>query len=247
MIILDHVTVGLGARDSDDPVIVSSSLVIPSDRRIAFLGASRADATAIFNMLAGIRQPLEGKVQRKATVSFPIGYVGGFLPELPVRVNVAHLARMYGADVRTITDFVQRSLNLAEAFDRPYEELSRKIQRRLSVVVGYTIPFDVYLQIDEDIEGGGGGRRNIGLRLFEERNRTAGMIVATSDLKFAADYCDMGMILAHQQLVFCDDLKAGYEMAQAAEREKRRMSRRRGRDRDRSRRRERRTAQAESE
>jgi capsular polysaccharide transport system ATP-binding protein len=245
MIILDHVTVGLGAKDSDEPVLTSASLVIPSDRRIAFLGVQRGDATTVFNLLAGIRHPREGSILRKATVSFPIGYVGGFVQDLPVRVNVAHLARMYGADVKTVTDFVQRSLNLDEAFERPYEELSRKTQRRLSVVVGFTIPFDVYLMTDKDIESGGGGRRNIGLRLFEERSRTAGMIVATSDLKFAGNYCDMGMILIHQQLMLCDDLQAGYEMAQAAEREKRQMSRRR--DRDRNRNRERRAAQAESE
>jgi capsular polysaccharide transport system ATP-binding protein len=217
MIILDSVTAFSGRGGRGKELLSAASLIIPSDRRIALLGRSRDETSSLLNLFGGLQAPAGGHVIRKARVSFPAGYLGGFVRDLPVRVNVAHLARIYQADVPTTVGFVDHALRLGAAYDKPFDELPRKTQKRLAAFLVYVLPFDVYLQSDE-VAAGKRNRKNVALHLFEERHRTAGMIITTSNPKFAVDYCDMAMVLSNGQLILSDDVEAAFALIPQRER-----------------------------
>jgi capsular polysaccharide transport system ATP-binding protein len=213
MIVLDRVSANINLRNKHPaPVLSRVDLVIPSDRRIALLGASKPEAQTLINMFGGLSYPADGQIVRKASVSFPIGYFGGFIPDVPTRVNIAHLARIYELDIKAIVDFVEQSVRPNPDFDRPFGDLPRIVQRRIATIVAYTLPFDVYVLMQEVVRGKS-HPRNVALSLFEHRNRTSGMIIAVNEPKFALDYCDMAMVLDRGQLLLCEDVESGLALS----------------------------------
>lgn len=211
MIIFDQVTMTVTthartAHARTRAVLSSVNLVIPSDRRIALLGPSILDNRLFLNLLGGIILPRAGRIVRKAKVSFPVGHLGGFAAKLPVRSNVAHLARVYGADVATMVEFVERVAGLGPSFNKPFMLLSSSMKRHLGRIVGYAIPFDLYV-LTEEIVRGKNKDRDISYDLFQARSRTAGMIIPTDSAQFAREHCEMALVLYGGQLILFDQVE----------------------------------------
>ena len=153
--------------------------------------------------------PSAGRIMRRARVSFPVGYLGGFTPDLSVRHNVAHVARLYGADVKSVVAFVARVGQFGRFFDKPYRDLPGPLKNQLGIIMTYGIPFDVYLLPAEFNRGKGAPQefQQTASELFEARAQSAGMIMAVNNLPFARQYCDMGLIVHGGQVLLFDDLE----------------------------------------
>lgn len=207
MIIFDRVdkVLGSGARRRD--ILADVSLRIPSNRRIAVLGPSVKDKRVFMKLLAGIEFPNSGTIVRNARVSFPVGKVGGFSRDLSVRGNVAHVARLYGANVDEVVEFVRKVLRLGPAYDRPYSEMPARKRQEFSQVLAYSIPFDVYL-LGEDVVGMGKRRETSEVfALFEARARTSGMIVATNNASFITEFCELALVIHDGRVLFTKDVQ----------------------------------------
>ena len=152
MIILDGVTKAGGGGAKKRAVLKTTQATLPSNRRIALLGPRAEDKRIFINLLAGLSLPDSGRVIRNARVSFPVGHAGGFTSEFSVRLNVAHVARLYGAEVEPIVDFVEKVTKLGKAYNKPFGDLSKVAKRDLSQILAFSIPFDVYL-LNDDIVG----------------------------------------------------------------------------------------------
>jgi capsular polysaccharide transport system ATP-binding protein len=208
MIIFDRVEKimgGTGARRRE--VLADVSLRIPSNRRIAVLGPSGRDKRVFMKLLAGIEFPTSGTIVRNARVSFPVGKIGGFSRDLSVRGNVAHVARLYDADVDAVVDFVKKVMRLGAAFDRPYREMPARKREDFSQVLSYSVPFDVYLLGEEVAAIGKRKEKSEVFSLFEARARTCGMIMATSNPGFVREFCDMALILHKGNILLTKDVE----------------------------------------
>jgi capsular polysaccharide transport system ATP-binding protein len=124
-------------------------------------------------------------------------------------VNVAHVARLYGADVRETLALVESGFDGVKYFDRPYDELPRGLRRSLAQTVAFALPFDTYLLTDDRMypkprgRGRRARRRTASSELpafFEKRLREVGFIIATEDIDFAEEHCDMALFLDQGQL-----------------------------------------------
>jgi capsular polysaccharide transport system ATP-binding protein len=199
MIVLKQVTQTLTLGDTTKNTLVSVNLSIPTNRRIALLGSTE-ETRPFLDLLGGVQLPAKGHIVRKATVSFPVGYTGSFSPSLSVRFNVAHTARLYGADVQAVVNFVATAASLGRAYEEPFSDLPKEMRLRLGQVLGYSIPFDVYLLHMEPT------RREVRefLPLYEARARTSGMIVATRYLEFAEKQCESVLIQHCGKLLIYD-------------------------------------------
>jgi capsular polysaccharide transport system ATP-binding protein len=195
MIIFEGVTKVAGAGQKKRGLLTAVQAVLPSDRRIAIFAQTEQDKKLFIDLLAGLVLPSAGRIVRKAQVSFPPGYLGGFTRGLTVRVNVAHVARIYGADVETVVDFVSQVSSLGKDFNKLYGDLPNPKKRYLSDILAFSIPFDAYL-LGEDVVRPGSARYNKEARaLFEARCKTSGMFIASEDEAFAREFCDMGLVL----------------------------------------------------
>ena len=102
MIILDNVTSFAIIRKRKRNIVRAASLAFPSDRRMALLGSSHEAKKILIDVITGMVAPTEGRVVRKANISFPVGHSRAFLPNLSARKNIEHLARIYDADVKNV-------------------------------------------------------------------------------------------------------------------------------------------------
>ena len=208
MIIFDRVekTVG-GSHAGRREVLADVSLRIPSNRRIAVLGPSETGKRIFIKLLAGIEFPTSGTIVRNARVSFPVGKIGGFSRDMSIRGNVAHVARLYGADVDEVVDFVKKVMRLGPAFDRPYREMPARKRADFNQVLSYSVPFDVYLLGEEVAAMGKREEKTEVFSLFEARARTCGMIMATSNASFIREFCDMALILHNGNILLTKDIE----------------------------------------
>lgn len=194
MIILDRVSKVIRRGGKTHEMFSDISEMIPTNRRIAVLGPNPREKRVFVNMLAGVELPTSGNILRKARVSFPVGHMGGFANDMSVRLNVSHVARLYGSDVHAVVDFVEQVMKLGPAFDRPYGALAARERFEFCQVLAYSIPFDVYVLGEEASKPNARNKMEV-KSLFEARARTSGMILATQDEAFAREFCDMGIIV----------------------------------------------------
>lgn len=239
MIILEDVTMSIAVHtrgatvySKTRPVLSNVNLVIPSDRRIALFSPFESDKGILSSLLCGLTTPRVGRVVKTVSVSFPMGYVGSFRPDLPVRKNVEHLARLYDMESRSFAHFVGSVGRFGPTFDDPYSEMSAITQARLGRIVGFSIPFDVY-QMNDRCLIACKDKRDVLHQLFDERYRTAGMIISTQSIKLAQEFCNMALALSGGELRLYDDIQEAFdstrEETQTVRRQTRRHLRRRTR------------------
>lgn len=213
MIAFENVTKTIRQRAQPLRHVLSSvSLKIAPNRRVALLGEALDEKMLLIDMIAGIVLPTYGRIVREGRVSFPVGFLGGFSPELSVRLNVAHMAKLYDVEPRELVDFVQRTVKIDGPFDRPFAELSNHLKRQLGFVLSFAIPFDFYLMKGDLSRIKATPHDNfkaVCYELFEARAKTSGMImIANPD--FAREYCDMALVLHRGQLTPFDDVEEAF-------------------------------------
>jgi capsular polysaccharide transport system ATP-binding protein len=215
MIILDQLTTSIGPFFKRRQVLSSVTIQIPTDRRIALVSQPEEDKKRLIELLAGVAKPTSGTITRLAEVSFPVGQLPGFTRDHTIRLNVAHVARLYGSDVGATVDVVEQVMDMGRAFDKPYEDMPRRMRSTLAQAVAFALPFDLYLLTDDRlVPGGTAGRRRGSAAstqiLFEARAKTAGMIIPTRNAEYARDLCNMAMVLQNGALELFKDVDEAF-------------------------------------
>ena len=205
MIHLENVTSVFHSSTTRTTVLNDVSVKLPTFERFVVLGRQRSGKTTLIRLLSGLIWPTSGVITRYARVSFPVGFMGGYKSALSVRENIAHVARLYGAEVDQVVEFVSELTGLGAALRDPYEKLPHHNRMRLAYAVSYAIPFDVYL-IDNKIAGGGSTFRHRCERILEERTSNSGFILTTSTPHYAMRFANVGAILYNGKLILYDDL-----------------------------------------
>jgi capsular polysaccharide transport system ATP-binding protein len=194
-------------------ILRSVSIEIPINRRIALLGQTPEDRSHVIDMLAGLVLPTYGRIVHNCRVSYPVGFLGAFSPELSVRLNVAHTAKLYDVDPRMLVKFVENAAGMDLPFDRLFVEMPNHLKRQLGIILSFAIPFDVYLMKNDLSRIKASPTDNFKAtcyRLFEARARSSGMIIAVSGHGFAREYCDMALVLHRGQLTSFDDVEEAF-------------------------------------
>jgi capsular polysaccharide transport system ATP-binding protein len=216
MIIFEGVTHATGTGANKRKILAGTEVTIPPNRRIAVLTHDADDQRIFMELLGGLVVPQSGRLIRKARVSFPAGYVGGFKADLSIRSNVAYVARLYGADVDSVVNFVAQIPSFKKEIDKPYRRLSSVERRKFSEVLAFSIPFDVYLFDDELVRDRGRFFNEHARALFEARIKNAGMIIAAKDKAFIEKFCDMGLVLHRGQIRLFEKVKRALAFSEKA-------------------------------
>ena len=124
MIMLDRVCKSYRTKAGRKTVLDQVSTVFQSGHNFGILGPNGAGKSTLIRLLAGSEPPDSGIVRRFARVSFPLGFGGTFHGALSGRENVAFIARIYGAAIRTTIDYVEDFSELDEYFEMPVNTYS---------------------------------------------------------------------------------------------------------------------------
>lgn len=194
MIICSNICKSYGHGSGRKQVLKNVDLTVERGDRIALLGRNGAGKSTLIKLIGGVEMPTSGKITRQMTVSWPLGFAGGFQGSLTGYDNARFIARIYHRDYADIRAFVEDFTELGRQLRMPVKTYSSGMRARLAFALSLAIEFDCFL-IDEIIlVGDQNFQRKCHYELFEKRaDRT--MIVASHSLEFVQSFCNKAAII----------------------------------------------------
>jgi capsular polysaccharide transport system ATP-binding protein len=187
-------------------VLDGIDLVIRPGERVGFLGRNGAGKTTLIKLIGAVEYPTSGKVTRGMSVSWPLGFGGGFQGSLTGYDNARFIARIYGRQYSEIREFVEDFTELGRQLSMPVKTYSSGMRARLAFGLSLAIEFDCYM-IDEVIMVGDQNfQRKCHTELFEKRGDRA-LILASHSEDTIRDYCDSALVLHQGKGRLFDDVE----------------------------------------
>ena len=172
---------------------------------MGILGLNGQGKSTLIRIISGAERPDSGIVTRKGRVSWPIGFTGGFNGSLTGRENLRFTSRIYGADIREVTDFVEAFSELGPYMDMPVKTYSSGMRSKLAFGLSMAIGFDFYL-IDEAYSVGDASFQAKAEKVFKERKAHATLIVVSHSVATIRKNCDRAAVLHNGVLSEYDTL-----------------------------------------
>ncbi|PJG45151.1 ATP-binding protein (plasmid) [Sphingobium sp. LB126] len=186
-------------------VLDNVNLVVSRGERIALLGRNGAGKSTLIKLIGGVEMPTSGAITREMSVSWPLGFAGGFQGSLTGYDNARFIARIYQRDYTDLRAFVEDFTELGSQLKMPVKTYSSGMRARLAFALSLAIEFDCYL-IDEIIlVGDQNFHRKCHYELFEKRKDRA-MILASHSMEVVRDYCSKAVIINQGKADIFDDV-----------------------------------------
>ncbi len=210
MIRLENVTKVFHTRSHRNLVLDRVSATLDSSRSYGLLGPNGAGKSTLLRLIAGADLPTSGRIIRRVNLSWPLGFAGGFHPKMTGRENVIFVARAYGADIKSVVEFVEDFSEIGRHIDSPVRTYSTGMQARLAFGLSMAIEFDCYL-VDEITAVGDARFQERCRKAFAERRKRCGMIMVSHSVNTIKAYCDHGMVLYDSDLLMFDKVDDAIE------------------------------------
>jgi capsular polysaccharide transport system ATP-binding protein len=195
-------------------VLRGVDLNVSPGERLGLLGRNGAGKTTLIKQIGGVELPDSGRVIRKMSCSWPIGFNGGFQGSLTGYDNARFIARIYGKSYLEIKEFVADFTELGQSLSLPVKTYSSGMRARLAFALSLAIEFDCYLIDEVILVGDVNFQRKCQHELFEKRADRA-MIIVSHDMNVVRDICNRGVVIhGGQAMPFANvhDAAAFYEM-----------------------------------
>ena len=206
MIVFDNVSKRYTTRTGEVTILRDFSCTMPRGRNIGILGRNGAGKSTMMRMISGAEQPSEGAIYREGKISWPLGFSGGFNPNLTGTQNLRFIARLYKEDYDEIVDFVEDFASIGRFMEEPMRTYSSGMRARLNFAASMAIRFDYYL-IDEVIGVGDKLFRERCARVLNERRRNANVLLVSHSSNLLRQFCDIGGVLADGRLDFYETIE----------------------------------------
>ncbi|QWT16921.1 ABC transporter ATP-binding protein [Sphingobium xenophagum] len=186
-------------------VLKGVDLVINPGDRIGLLGRNGAGKSTLIKLIGGVEMPTSGTITRHMSVSWPLGFAGGFQGSLTGYDNARFIARIYGRNYREIRQFVEDFTELGRQLRMPVKTYSSGMRARLAFALSLAIEFDCYL-IDEIIlVGDQNFQRKCQEEMFERRQERA-MLVASHSPDFIRNFCNKALVIHNGEASLYNDV-----------------------------------------
>lgn len=187
-------------------VFKNLNLTIRPGERLGILGRNGAGKTTLIKLMAGVEMPTAGRVDRTMSVSWPLGFGGGFQGSLTGYDNARFIARIYGRDYSDLRDFVEDFTELGRQLRMPVKTYSSGMKARLAFALSLAIEFDCYLIDEVILVGDQDFQRKCHYELFEVRADRA-LVLASHSADTVRSYCSSALILKNGEGELYDDLE----------------------------------------
>ena len=186
-------------------VLTAFSGSFPKGVNTGILGQNGAGKSTLFRLFSGSEPPDSGQIIRQATISWPLGFSGGFHGSLTARENIRFVSRIYNRNPRDVFDFVEDFAEIGRYVDMPVKSYSSGMKARLAFGVSMAIDFDYYL-IDEVIAVGDAAFKKKCHRILSERRQKSTIILISHSNSLLKEFCEIGCVLHEGNLIFFPDI-----------------------------------------
>lgn len=186
-------------------ILEPCDFVFPRGRSVGVLGVNGAGKSTLLRMIAGTERPDTGRIHRRVRMSWPLGFSGGFHGSLSGAENLRFVCRIYGGNMRRVTEFVEDFSELGQYLYMPIRTYSTGMKSRLAFALSMAIDFECYL-VDE-ITGVGDQRFQEKCRnAFRERKSRSDLVMVSHSMSTIRQHCDLAAILSQGRLTFVEDM-----------------------------------------
>ncbi len=207
MIRLEQVSKAYRTTSGTHVVLDGITLDIAPRVNLGILGKNGAGKSTLLRILAGIELPDAGTISRSGTVSWPIGFGGGFNGSLTGEENCRFVARVYGHNVDDVVEFTRDFAEIGSYFHMPVRTYSSGMRARLAFGLSMAIDFDYYL-VDEVTAVGDASFQKKCREAFEQRSNHSSVIIVSHQLNTIRSYCQRCVLLSRGQLRTFEDMDA---------------------------------------
>jgi capsular polysaccharide transport system ATP-binding protein len=175
-------------------VLNNVNLSVEPGDRVALLGRNGAGKSTLIKLIGGVEMPTSGKIVRKMSVSWPLGFSGGFQGSLTGYDNARFIARIYRREYAAIRAFIEDFTELGRQLRMPVKTYSSGMRARLAFGLSLAIEFDCYL-IDEIIMVGDQNfNQKCQYELLEKRKGRT-MILASHSVDLVQKLCNKAILI----------------------------------------------------
>lgn len=206
MIRLERVSKAYRTKNGLRRILTDMSVEFPRHKSVGILGKNGAGKSTLLRLLGGIEAPDSGRVLRLGNISWPLGFGGGFHGSLTGYENLRFACRIYGADIRKVSRFVERFSELGDYMRMPVNTYSSGMKARLAFGLSMAIDFECYL-VDEITAVGDVSFQKKCRLLFRERRSRSILIMVSHNPGTIRQHCDIGAVLHQGKLHFYQNLK----------------------------------------
>jgi capsular polysaccharide transport system ATP-binding protein len=215
MIAFQNVTKVYPTRDGGKRRVLDNvSFEINRGQSFGILGRNGSGKSTMIRLLGGVEQPDSGKVVRDMSVSWPLGFVGGFQTSLTGVDNIRFIARIYGMAFDNLLEFVEDFAEIGEYMRMPVRTYSSGMRARLMFGISLALEFDCYL-IDEATAVGDARFREKCERALAARREDGALVMVSHEARVLRDHCNRGAFLHDGRLTVYDDLEMAIEAYEA--------------------------------
>lgn len=199
--------IGHGRKD----VLRGVNISIRPGERIGLLGRNGAGKTTLIKLIGGVELPTSGRVIRKMTCSWPLGFGGGFQGSLTGYDNARFIARIYGHSYPELKAFVEDFSELGNQLRMPVKTYSAGMRARLAFALSLAIEFDCYL-IDEVIMVGDQNFQRKSQNEFFIKRQDRALLFASHSPEFIREFCNRAIVLDKGVATAFDDVEQALEL-----------------------------------
>ncbi|SOB60066.1 Capsule polysaccharide export ATP-binding protein CtrD [Pseudodesulfovibrio profundus] len=195
-------------KGQDNVVIDDVSFSLPMGTNVGFLGRNGAGKSTLLRLLSGVEKPTRGVVRKEGTISWPIGFSGGFQGSMSGYDNVRFVCRIYGAVFEDVIDFILSFSELGEYLYMPIASYSSGMRAKLAFGLSMAIDFNYYL-IDEVTAVGDASFKKKSTAEFNKRKEHSTLVVVSHNAQTIKRMCDKVIVLDQGKLIEFDSVGEG--------------------------------------
>ncbi|KAF2715810.1 cell surface polysaccharide export ABC-2 transporter ATP-binding protein [Polychaeton citri CBS 116435] len=174
------------------------------------LGVNGAGKSTTMRMIAGTILPNSGRIRKNVRVSWPLGFAGGFNPEMTGKENLNFVARAYGENVQRVSRFVEEFAELGDYINAPVRTYSSGMGARLAFGLSMAIEFECYL-VDEVTAVGDARFQKRCKDVFDSRRKNSDIIMISHAMDTIKNYCERAVLLVDGRMMYYDDVERAIE------------------------------------
>ena len=199
MIAIENLGKVYRTRQGPRTVLDGVNLRLERGRNVGIIGRNGAGKSTLIRLLSGAERPTTGHIHRHMRVSWPLAFGGAFQVHMTGLDNLKFVCRVYGADYRRLTPFVEEFAELGEYFREPVSHYSHGMITRLAFALSMAIEFDCFLIDEAMVVGDARFHERCHVELFQKR-RDRAFILVSHDPNVIKLYCERACVLESGRL-----------------------------------------------
>jgi capsular polysaccharide transport system ATP-binding protein len=215
VIVLEDVTKSYRTHLGDRQVLHGINASFGPGEKVGILGRNGAGKTTLLRVIAGVEFPTTGRIDRRMSVSWPLGFAGAMHYSMTGADNARFIARIYAKPIEETVEFVRDFADLGDYFRLPVKTYSSGMVVRLGFALSLAVDFDCYL-VDEAIAVGDTRFADRYRDALLERQARSALLLVSHIPDVVRSYCSSAAILEHGRLTRYEDLDEAIAVYQSA-------------------------------